>query len=72
MDNLQLLLAGVAGDVEMPGITVNHIAAFAEQFVDDGADAVFVAGDGGSGNDNAVAVAHFHLLVGGKGHAVQG
>ena len=71
VDDLQLLLAGVAGDVEHIGLVVNDLHALAEQFVDDPAHRHLVAGDGGGGENHLVAGADLHLLVGGKGHAVQ-
>ena len=71
MDDLQLLLAGVAGDVEHVGLVVDHVNALAKQLVDDPAHRHLVAGDGGGGDNHLVPGAHLHLLVSGEGHAVQ-
>ena len=72
VDDLQLLLAGVAGHVEHVGLVIDHVHALAEQLVDDPAHRHLVAGDGTGGDDDLVAGTHVHLLVGGEGHAVQG
>ena len=72
VDDLQLLLAGVAGDVEHIRPVIDHRSALAEQLVDDPAHRDLVAGNGGGGEDDLVAGADLHLLVGGEGHAVQG
>ncbi len=55
VDDLQLLLAGVAGDVEGQLPLVHHLGALAVELVDHVADGVLVAGDGGGGDDHPVA-----------------
>ena len=72
VDDLQLLLAGVAGDVKHIRPVINHGSTLAEQLVDDTAHRDLVAGNGGGGEDHLVTGADLHLLVGGEGHAVQG
>ena len=71
MDDLQLLLAGVAGNVEGVGAVVDHVHALPKQLVDHPADGLLVAGDGAGGNNYTVPGAHVDLPVLGKGHAVQ-
>ena len=72
VDDLQLLLAGVAGHMQHVGLVIHHVRALAEQLVDDPPHRHLVAGDGAGGDDDLVAEADVHLLVGGEGHAVQG
>ena len=72
VDDLQLLLAGVAGHMQHVRLVIHHVRALTEQLVDDPAHRHLVAGDGAGGDDHLVAGADVHLLVGGKGHAVQG
>ena len=72
VDDLQLLLAGVAGHVEHVGPIIDHLDALAEQLVDDPGHRHLVAGDGAGGDDDLVPGADLHLLVLREGHAVQG
>ena len=72
VDDLQLLLAGMSGNMETFALFVNHVSTFAVQLVDDSGNGLFVSGDGGSGNDDPVAGGDVHLLVGVEGHPVQG
>ena len=72
VDDLQLVLAGVAGDVERPGPLIDHLGPFAVELVDDVVDGVFVAGDGGGGEDDPVSGLDVHLLVGGEGDPGEG
>ena len=72
MDDLQLLLAGVAGHVKHVGPIIDHLDALAEQLVDDPGHRHLVAGDGAGGDDDLVPGADLHLLVLREGHAVQG
>ena len=56
VDDLQLLLAGVAGDVKVrSALFIHHVGTLAVQLVDDVADGLFVAGNGGGGDDDPVA-----------------
>ena len=71
VDDLQLLLAGVARNVQGALPLVEHLGPLAVELVDDVADGVLVAGDGGGGDDDAVPVLDVHLAVGGEGHAAQ-
>ena len=71
VNDLQLLLAGVAGHMERIGAVVDHIDALAKQLVDDLTDSFFVAGDRACGDDDAVAGADIDLTVGGERHAVK-
>ena len=52
VDDLQLVGAGVAGDVELPGPLVDHLGALPVQLVDHGADGVLIAGDSGGGDNH--------------------
>ena len=63
VDDLQLLLTGMAGDVEHIRAVVNDLDALAEQLVDDTRDGVLIAGNGGSRDDDAVARLNLHLPV---------
>ena len=72
VDDFQLLLAGVAGDVEGAGPLVDHLGPLAVELVDDGADGVLVAGDGGGGQNHPVPGLNVHLPVGGEGNPGQG
>ena len=70
VDDLQLLLAGVAGHMQDVRPVIDHLHALAEQLVDDAGDGHLVAGNGGGGEDHLVPCAQLHLLVGGEGHTV--
>ena len=72
VDQLELLLAGVAGDVQTLGLVVDDLSALAVELVDDPGDGLFVAGDRGGGDQHAVEGGDLHLFVGGEGHAVEG
>ena len=72
VDDFQLLLAGVAGDVKSLALFIHHVRTLAVQLVDDVADGLFVAGNGGGGNNDPVAGSDVHLLVGAERHPVQG
>ena len=72
VDDLQLLLAGVAGDMKTFALLVNHIGTLPVQLIDDPGDGFFVAGNGGGGDDDPVAGGHVYLLVGGECHPIQG
>ena len=58
--------------VEIRATLKYHLSPPGEQLVDDPGDGGLVAGDGGGGDDDAVPRPHVHLLVLGKGHAVEG
>ena len=47
VDDLQLLLAGVAGDVQALELVIDDLCALAVELIDDLADGFFVAGDRG-------------------------
>ena len=47
VDDFQLLLTGVAGDVKPLALFIHHVCTLAVQLVDDVADGLFVAGNGG-------------------------
>ena len=72
VDDLELLLAGVARNVQHIRAVVDDLDSLAEELVDDARDGVLVAGDGARRNDDAVAGADLDLLVLGERHAVQG
>ena len=72
VDDLQLLAAGVARDVQALQLVVDHVGALAVKLVDDAGDGLFIAGNGGSGNDDLIAGLDLHLAVAGEGHTVQG
>ena len=69
--NLELFLAGVAGDMQALELIVDNVGSLAVELVDDLADGLFVAGDSRGGDDHTVARLNFHLSVPGEGHAVQ-
>ena len=71
-DGFQFLLTGVARNVHVGQSAVDHIGALSEQLVDHGIHRLFVAGDGGGGDEDLVTAANFHLPVARKSHAVQG
>ena len=70
MHDLELFLAGVAGDMQALELIVDNVCSLAVELVDDLADGLFVAGDSRSGDDHAVARLNFHLSVPGKSHTV--
>ena len=72
VDDLQLLLAGVAGHMQHVRLVIHHVGPLAEQLVDDPAHRHLIAGNGGGGNNDLVLGADVDLLMGGEGHAVQG
>ena len=72
VDDLQLLLAGVAGHMQHIRLVIHHVGPLAEQLVDDPAHRHLIAGNGGGGNNDLVLGADVDLLMGGEGHAVQG
>lgn len=72
VDDLELLLARMARNVQHVRAVVDDLNALAEELVDDTRDGVLVAGDGARRDDDAVAGADLDLLVLGKCHAVQG
>ena len=72
VDDLQLLLAGVAGHVQHIRLVIHHVRALAEQLIDDPPHRHFVAGYGAGGDDDLVPGGDVHLLVGAEGHAVKG
>ena len=69
--DLQLLLAGVTGDVQTLELVVDDLCALAVELVDDLADGLFIAWNGGGGDNHAVARLNFHLPVPGERHAVK-
>jgi len=71
VNDLQLLLAGMAGNVEALALFIDHVCALAVQLVDDPGNGFFVAGNGRCGDDDPIAGGDVHLLVGGECHAVQ-
>ena len=70
--NHQLLLTGMAGDMEGTQALVDHFCALPVQLVDDRADGMLVARDSGSGEDNAVTRLDFDLPMGGEGNPGEG
>ena len=72
VDDLELLLTGVARNVQHIRAVIDDLHALAEELVDDARDGVLVAGDGARRDDDAVAGADLDLLVLGERHAVQG
>ena len=71
VNQLQLLLAGVAGNVHLRHGLVHHLRAAAVQLVDDPGDEFLIAWDGVGGHDDHVALADLQLAVLGVGHAGQ-
>ena len=72
VDDFQLFLTGVAGDVKAFQFVIDHVGIFAVELVDDAGDGFFVAGDGGGGDDDLIPGLDLHLTMAGKGHAVKG
>ena len=72
VNDFQLFLAGVAGDVQGEFSLIDHLGILAVELVDDVADGVFIAGNGGGGEDDPVARLNVHLPVGVEGHPGQG
>ena len=72
VDDLQLLLAGVAGHMEGELPLVDHVGPLAVELIDDVAHGVLVARDGGGGNDHFITGLDVYLAVGGEGHPGQG
>ena len=68
VDDLQLLLAGVAGHMEGQRPLVDHLGSLPVELVDHVAHGVLVAGNGGGGDDDLVPRLDVHLPVGGEGH----
>ncbi len=71
VNNFQFLLAGVARDMKALRLLVDHLGPLPVKLVDDLGNGVFVAGDGGGGDDDAVARLDLDLPVRGERHAVQ-
>ena len=67
-----LILAGVAGDMHIVHPLVDDIGAQLHQLVYHLADAFFIAGDGGGGDDDAVIGADLDIAVAADAHAGQG
>jgi hypothetical protein len=61
--HLQLFLVAVAGDVGLVVPLVDHLAPLPEQLVDGAVDQVFVAGDGGGGDYDKIAVGHLDIFM---------
>ena len=71
VNNFQFLLAGVARDMKALGLLVDHLGPLPVKLVDDLGNGLFVAWNGGGGDDDPVAGLDLHMLVSGEGHAVQ-
>ena len=71
VDQLELLLAGVAGDVYLGERLVDDVRAGAVELVDHAGNGLFVARNGGGRDDDHVGVADDQLFMLGKGHARQ-
>ena len=69
MDELQLLLARVTGDVHLVHALIYDLTPALQELVDDVADGALVAGDGLCGNDDEIARADRDLAVVGISHA---
>ena len=72
VDDLQLFLTGMAGNVQTLALFVYHVSALTVQLVDDTGNGLFVAGDGGSGNNDPVTGNDVDVLVRRESHPVQG
>ena len=68
---LHLLLAGVAGDVNMGDGRVNHLDPSLDQLVDHPPDFLLIAGDGRGGEDHGVIATEDDVAVAARGHARQ-
>ena len=68
---LEFLAAGMAGNVNVIHLFVNNFRAELHQLVNDTADGLFVAGNGGCGNNNVIVRADGNLPVVGKRHSCQ-
>ena len=67
-----LILAGVAGNVYVVHPFVNNVSAQLHQLVYHLADALFIAGNGGGGDNDAVVGPDFDVAVAADAHAGQG
>ena len=63
VDDLQFLLAGVAGDVQALKLVIDDLCTLAVELVDDLADGFFVSGDGGRGDNYTVRLRSQRLTV---------
>ena len=70
--HFQLLLAGVAGDMDFVHLLIYDIRAELHQLVNDTADGLFVAGNRSCGNYNIIVRVNFDLTVIRERHAGQG
>ena len=68
---LQLLLAGVTGDVYLHKVVLENVCAVLEKLVYDLIDHLFVAGDGACADDDKIVRAELHLVVTAECHTVQ-
>ncbi len=59
VDDLQLLLAGVARHVEGPGVLADHLGLFPVKLVDDVIHGILVARDGRGRDDDPVAAPEY-------------
>ena len=71
MDDLQRLLAGVAGDVQALELVIDDLRALAVELIDDLADGFFVSGDGGRGDNYTVRRCDLNLTVARERHTVE-
>ena len=69
---LEILLAGVAGNMDSRRAVINDLCAQFVQLVDHVVDRLLIARDGGRCDKDAVAGVDFHLFVAAIRHAVQG
>ncbi len=70
-NHFQLLLAGVAGDMNLVHLLIYDIRAELHQLVDDAADGLFVAGDRRCRDYNIIVRVNFDLAVIGERHTGQ-
>ena len=72
LDDLELVLAGVATDVHVLDAVVEDAGALAEEVVDVAGDGLLVSGDGVGGEDDGVAFGDGDVAVGAVGDAREG
>ncbi len=70
-NHLQLLLTGMAGNVQVAEPVVNYLGPLTEKLVYDPAYRGFIAGNRRGGDNHPVPCVNFHLAVSGKSHTIK-
>ena len=72
VNDLELVLAGVAAHVHVLDTVVEDVRALAEEVIDVAGDCLLVPGDGGGGEDDGIALGNGDVAVGAVRHAGEG